>query len=202
VRDRELARDILQTGFLKAVEKAASVRDDQSVVKWFYRILRNDVTDHHRRGSARRRALAQQAPSDPTAADSGHEAVHGGVPCRCLASLLPTLPPQYASILQRIDLDGSSVSEVAHEYGLSANNVRVRLHRARRALRKQLERQCGTCADEGCRDCTCHHEHGAGEQPRQRAHGAHPVGASGATPAVARAGRAMIDLAPAGGDHG
>jgi RNA polymerase sigma factor (sigma-70 family) len=159
VDDSGLARDILQTAFLKAMERLHSLRDDQSVAQWFYRILRNDLTDHHRRGSARRRALEQQPPSEPTAADSGHEAVHRGVPCRCVSAMLSTLPPQYASIVQRIDLDGSSVSEVAREQGLSANNVRVRLHRARRALRKQLERHCGTCAEERCRDCTCHPEH-------------------------------------------
>jgi RNA polymerase sigma-70 factor (ECF subfamily) len=31
----------------------------------------------------------------------------------------------------------------------------VRLHRARQALKRELERSCGTCATHGCLDCTC-----------------------------------------------
>jgi RNA polymerase sigma-70 factor (ECF subfamily) len=33
----------------------------------------------------------------------------------------------------------------------------VRVHRARRALHKQLLHTCGVCAQRGCLDCTCHH---------------------------------------------
>ena len=70
-------------------------------------------------------------------------------------TLIPTLKPEYAEILRRVDLEGAAVPSVAAELGISANNVTVRLHRARQALKKQLERCCGTCATHGCLDCTC-----------------------------------------------
>jgi hypothetical protein len=49
VEDRAAAEDILQSAYLKAVEHGSEIRDDESTVAWFYRILRNAITDHCRR---------------------------------------------------------------------------------------------------------------------------------------------------------
>ena len=47
------------------------------------------------------------------------------------------------------------IKDYAAEAGISSNNASVRLYRAREALRKQVARACGTCADHGCLDCHC-----------------------------------------------
>ena len=69
--------------------------------------------------------------------------------------LLPTLKDDYSALLRRVDLEGASIAEVATETGMTANNTRVKLHRARTALRKQVELSCGSCAEHGCLDCNC-----------------------------------------------
>jgi RNA polymerase sigma-70 factor, ECF subfamily len=56
VEDKAAAEDILQSAFIKAIEHGSEIRDDESTVAWFYRILRNAITDHYRKGSARTRA--------------------------------------------------------------------------------------------------------------------------------------------------
>ena len=43
----------------------------------------------------------------------------------------------------------------AEDLGITPNNATVRLHRARKALKRELERSCGTCATHGCLDCGC-----------------------------------------------
>ena len=43
----------------------------------------------------------------------------------------------------------------AKEKDLTPNNASVRRFRSREALRRQLERSCGTCAEHGCLDCDC-----------------------------------------------
>ena len=48
-----------------------------------------------------------------------------------------------------------AVKDYAAEAGITSNNAAVRVFRAREALRKQVARSCGTCADHGCLDCTC-----------------------------------------------
>src|SRR5258708_3503256 len=65
VEDRAAAEDILQSAYLKAVEHGSEIRDDENTVAWFYRILRNAVTDHYRRRAARasaHEAFAIEAP--------------------------------------------------------------------------------------------------------------------------------------------
>jgi RNA polymerase sigma-70 factor (ECF subfamily) len=68
---------------------------------------------------------------------------------------VPTLKPEYAEVLRRVDFDERDPATVARELGLSSTNMRVRLHRARQALREQLERSCGTCATHACLECAC-----------------------------------------------
>jgi hypothetical protein len=51
--------------------------------------------------------------------------------CQCVHDLLPTINENYAALLRRVDLDGASIADVAAETGMSPNNVRLTLHRAR-----------------------------------------------------------------------
>lgn len=147
------AEDILQTAFLKGVEKGNAVREHESVVPWFYRLLRNAITDYYRHRGAEGRAL-QRAAGFAEDADQPLPEVERAI-CRCMYDLLPTLPEDYATLLRRVDLEDASIAEVVAETGWTPNNVRVKLHRARSALRKQLELSCGSCTEHGCLDCTC-----------------------------------------------
>ena len=45
--------------------------------------------------------------------------------------------------------------QFAARHGISLDNVKVRRHRARKALRERLVDTCRLCADHGCLDCTC-----------------------------------------------
>jgi RNA polymerase sigma-70 factor (ECF subfamily) len=152
VGSRAEAEDILQAAFVRGVERAGAVRDDESTTAWFYRVLRNAIVDHYRRRAAAGRAhdaFAQELDVTTPPAE-----VNDAV-CACVRSLAQTLKPEYASALQRVEVDGVSVQDFAAEAGISPNNAGVRLHRAREALRKRVTATCGTCAEHGCVDCTC-----------------------------------------------
>ena len=53
------------------------------------------------------------------------------------------LPPQYRIILLLRDFEGLSTDEVAEILDISTSNAKVRLHRARLALRKLIEQEGG-----------------------------------------------------------
>ena len=53
------------------------------------------------------------------------------------------------------ELDTHAAPEPELEAEISASNAGVRVFRAREALKKRLAESCGTCAEHGCRDCTC-----------------------------------------------
>jgi len=69
--------------------------------------------------------------------------------------LLPALPEADAELLRRIDLGGESATDIANRTNQRVNTINVRLLRARRRLREQVERVCRTCATHGCLDCDC-----------------------------------------------
>ncbi len=152
LRDDDLVEDIFQDALLKAMENANALRDEGALLGWFYRILRNAVVDHFRRGTRRHQALALLVHDLEALAS---EEVTDESPCHCVGPLTETLKPEYEEALRRIDMQGATVKGYAAEAGITANNAGVRVHRARRALHSQVTKTCGACAAAGCRDCTC-----------------------------------------------
>lgn len=152
VGSRDVAEDLLQEAFVRGLARAGQLRDQDSVVAWFYRSLRNALTDHWRRTGVERRIFEE--PGDDSVEPSVDPELMKTV-CECATALLDTLKPEYAEALRRVELDDVSVKDYAREKSLTPNNASVRLFRAREALRRQLERSCGTCAEHGCLDCDC-----------------------------------------------
>jgi RNA polymerase sigma-70 factor, ECF subfamily len=152
VESREAAEDILQSAFARGLEKGAGVREEK-VVAWFYRVLRNAVIDHYRHRSASARATEawgrEFSEIQEPAAALRQEI------CQCVSGLLATLKPEYREALRLVDLEDGTLGDLARQSGITAENAAVRIHRARKALRRQVERACGTCAEHGCFDCRC-----------------------------------------------
>jgi RNA polymerase sigma-70 factor (ECF subfamily) len=165
VESRAVAEDILQSAFVRGLERGGEVRDEESAVAWFYRILRNAVIDHYRHRDATERALegwgkefvTQEAPE----ADLKQEI------CQCVSGLLETLKPDYQVALRVIDLGEGSLNDLANEAKITSGNAAVRIHRAREALRKQVRTICGSCAEHGCLDCHCKPKGGGGCRPSE-----------------------------------
>jgi len=153
VGDRALAEDILQEAFVRGLDKVGTLEKDEAATAWFYRILRNAVIDHHRRRASSDKKLDAFAAELEQHVEP--EAELRGAVCRCVGELASTLKPEYAEALRRVEIDGVAVKDYAVEAGVTSNNAAVRVFRAREALRKQVSRSCGTCADHGCLDCTC-----------------------------------------------
>jgi RNA polymerase sigma factor (sigma-70 family) len=152
VGDRALAEDLLQDAFTRNLDRLSDV-PDEGLVPWFYRVLRNAAIDRHRRKGAEERALAAFAQELADAA-MPVEDLHREI-CACVRRLAQTLKPEYAQVLQAVDVEDTPVKAFADAAGLTTSNAGVRLFRAREALRKQVAASCGTCAEHGCADCSC-----------------------------------------------
>jgi RNA polymerase sigma factor (sigma-70 family) len=153
VSDSGLAEDILQTAYLRAFEHRDDFEPSESVVAWFYRLLRNAVIDSYRRRASRERALEAWTRELEISAQLSPD-LQNEV-CACLHGIIEGLKPEYSEALRAIDLGEQRVQDFAEQRGISASNAGVRVHRARAALRKQLLRTCSTCAEHGCVNCTC-----------------------------------------------
>ena len=155
-----LAEEILLDAFVRGFERGGALRDDETAIAWFYRLLRNAVIDRARRDDARARALESWATELSNAPESD-ETSRAQV-CQCVTPLVDSLKPEYAAAIRTIDLDGGNVRDLAARAQITPNNATVRLHRAREALGRKLRLVCGTCATHGCIDCSCAHS-SAGE---------------------------------------
>jgi len=153
VESRAVAEDILQDAFVRGLAKIGDLRDEESAIAWFYRLLRNAVIDRQRRDAAAGRRLDALAADLDDAVEPPVE-LRSAV-CQCVARIADTLKPEYAEALRRIELDGVAVKDYAAEVGITRGNAAVRVFRAREALKKQVVRSCGTCAEHGCFNCTC-----------------------------------------------
>lgn len=170
VGSKAVAEDILQEAFVRGMGRVRT-DDKESVVGWFYRTLKNAAIDYHRRHKTASKALDTFASEtdDKVEADAD---LHAAV-CQCVGRLADTLKPAYADALKRIEVDGLSVKDYAEEAGISASNAAVRVFRAREALRGQVSRSCGTCAEHGCLDCTCASSAGGCGDHEHDGHGHH-----------------------------
>ncbi|MEZ4503044.1 MAG: sigma-70 family RNA polymerase sigma factor [Dehalococcoidia bacterium] len=152
IADPELAEDIVQDALEDAIGALDGLRDEDVLVPWFYRILRNRIVDAYRRRAVRNRhaaALPDEFDRAEDMAPDDEQAL-----CGCFRALVLTLKPEYAAVIES-ELASEPPSTTAKRLAITPGNLKVRRHRARKALRTRLEETCRVCSAHGCLDCTC-----------------------------------------------
>ena len=174
------ADDIVQHALMSASESAGSLEDPARARAWFYRILRNTIADHHRG----RRGDPMQHRADADVAEIAADAAAPRALCKCGVRLLDKLRPAYAEVVRRVDVDGEDAAVVARALGISIDNLRVRLHRARATLRNDVQGYCGVSSHRPCLDCACDGDGDTGTETGTAATAA--TSAAGRSPARTR----------------
>lgn len=155
VSDAHAVDDVLQEALLRATRGIASLRDDDRLDAWFYRIIRRAIIDRGRGPAISTRTI------DPAtlAVEPREQAAF----CRCLEVVVDQLPVDQASAIRLVDVDGIDPDQAAQRLGITTSALHARRYRARISLRTALEATCQACAQDGCRDCRCEPpvEHGS-----------------------------------------
>lgn len=148
----DVVDDVRQDAALRAIEKAETLRDPERILPWLYRIHENAALDAMRKSASNRRLLdaarREAVPFEPEVVEW----------CRCSIAQSRLLKPNYAAILDLVDIRGLSLADAARVLNTSINNATVRLHRARAALKKRMLDHCGVTSVNACADCRCVHE--------------------------------------------
>jgi RNA polymerase sigma-70 factor (ECF subfamily) len=155
VGSRDVAEEVLQQFYLRAISKASGLKKRESILQWLYRVLSNTLADFYRAETARRRGEREYARLQPKLLDEFATDTQSA--CLCFYQLFPMLKPEYVEVLQRVDLSGDSRPKVAKDLGMTLNSLRVRLHRARQVLRNALLASCKGC-EHGFLSCECVHK--------------------------------------------
>jgi RNA polymerase sigma-70 factor (ECF subfamily) len=142
------AEDVAQDVFVKVHAALGGFRGESSMSTWIYRIATNAGMDHIRSRASR------QGPNDELRHDIDDlEAVQDAAPPadtflirkdmnECIQGIVKSLPDNYRTVLVLSDLEGLTNAEIGEVLGLSLDTAKIRLHRARARLKKELESQC------------------------------------------------------------
>lgn len=136
--DRELSQDAAQETFIKAYRYLATLRHPEKFAGWITRIARNvSLTFGRVKGrelELQKRWRIEQVPvvlpepkPEPTLQDQ-------------LSAALAELPALHREALTLYYIEGMSIREAATMLGIQESAMKTRLHRARTALREEIER--------------------------------------------------------------
>ena len=147
---RQDAEDTMQDVLLKSIPYLAKFDSPQALTVWLYKVARNQCVSSHRgRKVSRSRNLSLDelmldsielrklllseppGPEDTLLNNESAEQLKQGI---------MAVPLQYRLVLVLHDMEDLSAKEVAQIMDLRAGTVRVRLHRARLCLRRELAR--------------------------------------------------------------
>lgn len=148
---KEKAEDVLQTSYMQAFKAWESFRHQSSVYTWLYKIVVNT--------SKREWKKEQQLPLDLYAeehnmskedvyayinrnGDFEDEVMTERVRETCLQMFMNCLPPKYRIAYTLRSILQLSVKESAEILGISENNVKVHLNRAKKMLQEHFNGRC------------------------------------------------------------
>jgi RNA polymerase sigma-70 factor, ECF subfamily len=147
------AEDVAQEAFVKAFQSLASFRAEARFSTWLISITLNEA-----RGRLRRKSLVRMDSLD-TPPDEDHtvspellrdwreipsEVIERGEIRLLLQEAIEQLPDIYRQVFLLRDVEEMNISETAEALSISIPSVKVRLHRARMMLQKQLAPQLKT----------------------------------------------------------
>ncbi|WP_328334083.1 MULTISPECIES: RNA polymerase sigma factor [unclassified Streptomyces] len=134
-----LAADLTADIFVAALENAHTYDARRGApIAWLYGISRNVLHAHFRGNAREQKVLARvggRRMLDEQDVDAIESRIDAERAARQIASAHQALSEPLRAVLDLIVVDGLSVQEAARALGIAPTTARVRLHRARRALR-------------------------------------------------------------------
>lgn len=150
LKDDGLADDCVQEALIKALRNIGKFEGRSKLKTWLHRITVNEALM-----KLRSRKRLEEDLTDPLLPDfdenacrieapwpkriSAEEVLSNAQQRSLVLSKIGELPDNYRIILMLRDIEELDTAEVAEILGIAEGNVKVRLHRARAALKKLLE---------------------------------------------------------------
>ncbi len=157
------AEDLTQEVFVKVNQALKTFRGESQVSTWVYRIATNVALDKLRSPSFLQKG--QESLSEESTADgviqimdknawTGEKAPSVETSMirkemnECIRAVVERLPENYRTVIVLSELEGFRDDEIAEILGISIHAAKIRLHRARARLKKDLEAHCNFYRDE------------------------------------------------------
>ena len=141
VGNRATADDLLQETLLKIARALPEFEGRSSVKTWAFTIATRVATDHLRRPQNRGRMAEIDETVQVVDAETDHKLVVDEM-SNCMREVIDSLPEDYRTALVLHDLEGQTAAQVAEIVGCSVATAKIRIHRARRRLKRALDEEC------------------------------------------------------------
>lgn len=151
LRDPSDAQDAVQETFVRAYRQQESLRDPAAALSWLYSIATHVCLDRLRarsRQAQRETATEPEALARPAVSISAELRVQQSEMSACVQAFVGELNDSYRAVLLLHDVYGLTTPEIAAVLGDTQGAVKIRLHRARKALRQALDAACSFSHDE------------------------------------------------------
>lgn len=143
VKDDWMADDLVQETFVRAQKNMDGLRDPSKLSSWLFGIAYNLCMDHFRKlkssGETEELDMNGMQISEDVPIQKELEQHEMG---RCVQEQMELLPESLRTVIVLFDTMDFSHEEIAEVLGISVENAKVRLHRARKKLRSILEEKC------------------------------------------------------------
>ncbi len=142
VRSDADAEDIAQEVMLKFVRDRDSVESGRGPA-WMFAVARREIITRFRRAAP---PAADVSTNEPTVAMAEIPSTLSEL-SHCVQPLLDRLQPADRDLLRRVDLEGRSQTDMAHELAVPRSTIKARVQRARKRFHRQLTDCCVVAAD-------------------------------------------------------
>lgn len=135
LRNRADLDDFVQETLLRAYSKRRQLRDTEKFDRWIAAIARNLAREWNRK----KREEPMEKPPDLIDWRTPHDAVEEAERNRRLRRAMESLSPADRELLRARYMDEASYAELQAQHGLSYSAVALRIHRAKKRLRRILK---------------------------------------------------------------
>ena len=135
--DTDDAADAVQDAFVSAFKAMGSFEGTSRLGTWLHRITVNACLMKLR--SRKRSRVVSLDDAAPPAGRADDDALSRAETVRRVRACIDQLPPAYRAVILLRDIEGVGTGDTADRLGTNEGAVKVRLHRARQALRALLE---------------------------------------------------------------
>jgi RNA polymerase sigma-70 factor (ECF subfamily) len=148
LRDEAEAREAVQDAFVAVFRNLAGFRGQARLSTWIYRIAVNACLARLRARGAQPevgiddllpRFLPDGHAAEPSVPWRADAALERSEVCARVRACIDRLPESYRTVVMLRDIEELTTEEAAEALGISPGAVKVRLHRARQALRTLLD---------------------------------------------------------------
>ncbi len=149
VRNEWTADDLTQETFARVQDHLGDLRDPAKLSSWILGIACNLCRDHFRKaGKAVMTDDHDQEEMEIADEHSLHKEFEQRQMGECVQEEIDRLPESLRTVIVLSDMMEFNHREIADVLGITVQNVKVRVHRARKKLKELLERKCTFTADE------------------------------------------------------